>query len=301
MNAPKFEGLILRAVGGLYFVMTPDKVFECSARGIFRRQCISPCAGDKVVIETNYYNDDHGVIIEIKERKNALARPPLANLDQIVFVISTCEPFPNLMLLDKFIAIAEYKNIEPVIVMTKSDLLMDTLFLENYTNAGFKVFVIDYSKKDCCDLLTTYLKGKISALIGNSGVGKSTLLNYIDDSLCLETDAISRKLGRGKHTTRQVSLYRLYNDGYIADTPGFSTLETSKYDIIKKDDIFNCFREFSDYYDKCKFKDCSHTKEDGCVIIQAVNDGKISKTRYESYCEMYYEAKRIKDWEAKRK
>lgn len=284
------KGLIIKAVGGLYFVKTPDGIFECKARGIFRKQEISPCAGDIVIIEDN-------VITEILPRKNNIIRPPLSNLDQLIFVISTCEPSPNYTIVDKFVAISEYKNIEPIIVITKTDLQKDDEIKKIYNSAGIKVLTVDYAKENCIDELNNILAGKLSAFTGNSGVGKSTLLNHIDSNLSVETNEISKKLGRGKHTTRQVEIYQLKNGGYIADTPGFSTFETNKYDIILKEDLSSCFREFSDYSNNCRFHDCSHTKEKGCAVIEAVNEGKIAKTRHDSYVLMYDEAKQIKEWE----
>lgn len=284
------KGLIIKAVGGLYFVKTPDGIFECKARGIFRKQEISPCAGDNVIIEDN-------VITEILPRKNNIIRPPLSNLDQLIFVISTCEPSPNYTIVDKFVAISEYKNIEPIIVITKTDLQKNDVIKKIYNSAGIKVLMIDYTKENCIDELNDILAGKLSAFTGNSGVGKSTLLNHIDSTLSIETNEISKKLGRGKHTTRQVEIYQLKNGGYIADTPGFSTFETNKYDIILKEDLSSCFREFSDYSNNCRFHDCSHTKEKGCAVIEAVNEGKIAKTRHDSYVLMYDEAKQIKEWE----
>lgn len=300
MNSNKsneLNGIILKAIGGLYFVETPEGVLECKARGIFRKQEISPCAGDNVVIDT----DNEGIITRILERKNSLIRPPLANLDQLIFVISTCEPAPNFTILDKFVAIAEFKNIEPVVVITKVDLEKSNEILDIYQKVGIKILTTDYSVDESCDELYTILEGKISAFTGNSGVGKSTLLNQLDSSYDIKTNEISKKLGRGKHTTRQVELYKLNNGGYIADTPGFSSLETIRYDVILKENLSSCFREFYDYENKCKFQDCSHIKEKGCAVIEAVNKGIIAKSRHDSYVTMYEEAKQIKQWEVKDK
>lgn len=286
------QGIILKAIGGLYFVKTPEGVSECKARGIFRKQEISPCAGDNVVI-----SDD--VITEILPRKNSIIRPPLANLDQLIFVVSTCRPSPNYLIIDKFIAISEYKKIEPIIVITKVDLQDNRELVDIYTKIGIRLLVMDYNIPGCCDEINDLLSGKLSAFTGNSGVGKSTLLNHIDNTLGLKTNEISEKLGRGKHTTRQVELYPLKNGGYIADTPGFSSFETNRYDIILKEDLSSCFREFAEYSDKCKFKDCSHTKETGCAVIQAVKEGKIPLSRHKSYVDMYEEARQIKEWDLK--
>lgn len=291
MSLDKNTGIIIKAVGGLYFVKTPEGIFECKARGIFRNKGISPSAGDEVVLEDNI------VISEILPRKNFIIRPPLANLDIMVFVVSTCEPSPNFEIIDKFIAVCEYKNIEPVIAITKIDLSEGDYIRSIYEKVGIKVLTIDYSKENSCDELKSLLSGKLSAFTGNSGAGKSTLLNHMDNSLSLDTGEISKKLGRGRHTTRQVELFSLEGGGYVADTPGFSTFDTNRYDIIKCDELSSCFIEFENYSDKCRFKDCAHIGEKGCAVKDAVEKGDISETRYQSYVSMYNNAKQIKDWE----
>ena len=283
-------GTIIKSIGGLYTVKSFDSIIECKARGIFRKDNISPVVGDTVEIS----ND---VISKILPRKNFIVRPPLANLDTMVFVISTTKPSPNVTMLDKFIAVCEYKNINPVIALTKIDLADYNNILNIYNTIGIKTFTIDYSNKQSYMDLKEYLANKISAFTGNSGAGKSTLLNAIDTSLNIPTGDISQKLGRGRHTTRHSELYQLDNGGLIADTPGFSTFETNKYDIIKKENLASCFREFSPYVNDCRFNDCSHTKEKGCAVIQAVKDGIIPKSRHSSYCEMFENAKLLKDWE----
>lgn len=283
-------GTIIKSIGGLYTVKSFDSIIECKARGVFRKDNISPVVGDTVEIS----ND---VISKILPRKNFIVRPPLANLDTMVFVISTTKPSPNVTMLDKFIAVCEYKNINPVIALTKIDLADYNNIFTIYNTIGIKTFTIDYSNRQSYMDLKEYLANKISAFTGNSGAGKSTLLNAIDTSLNIPTGDISQKLGRGRHTTRHSELYQLDNGGLIADTPGFSTFETNKYDIIKKENLASCFREFSPYVNDCRFNDCSHTKEKGCAVIQAVKDGIIPKSRHSSYCEMFENAKLLKDWE----
>lgn len=283
-------GTVIKSIGGLYTVKSFDSIIECKARGVFRKDNISPVVGDTVEIS----ND---VISKILPRKNFIVRPPLANLDTMVFVISTTKPSPNVTMLDKFIAVCEYKNINPVIALTKIDLADYNNILTIYNTIGIKTFTIDYSNRQSYMDLKGYLANKISAFTGNSGAGKSTLLNAIDTSLNIPTGDISQKLGRGRHTTRHSELYQLDNGGLIADTPGFSTFETNKYDIIKKENLASCFREFSPYVNDCRFNDCSHTKEKGCAVIQAVKDGIIPKSRHSSYCEMFENAKLLKDWE----
>lgn len=293
------NGRIIKSIGGLYSVESPLGVIECKARGIFRKMNISPCVGDNVKIEE--IADGKGVISEIYERKNSIIRPPLANLDYIIFVISTCEPSPNFTMLDKFIAIAAYKNIGSIIAVTKRDLLVNAEIAEIYKNSGAEIFEIDYDEPLSYLRLYDKISGKICAFTGNTGVGKSTLLNHIDTDIQLKTGEISKKLGRGRHTTRHVELFKLKNGAYIADTPGFSTFETNKYDIILKDKLAECFREFDEFSDKCRFPDCAHIKEKGCAVVEAVNSGIIPKSRHNSYVEMYEEAKLIKEWEVKDK
>lgn len=286
------SGIIVKCLGGLYTVESPDGIYECKARGVFRARGISPAVGDSVTVSG-------GVITEIGERRNFIIRPPLANLDQILFVVSTVSPAPNFLILDKFIAIAEYKGIEPVVVITKTDLGDGTAVREVYDAIGIKTVEVDYSDEESVQRVRDLLSGKISAFTGNSGAGKSTLLNAVDPSLDLATGEISKKLGRGRHTTRHAELYKLTGGGYIADTPGFSTFETNRYDVIRKEELAGCFREFAEFTDNCRFRDCSHTCEKGCAVVEAVAAGKIPKIRHESYCIMYEEAKQLKEWELK--
>lgn len=291
------NGIIIKSIGGLFTVETPDGILTCSARGKFRNINVCPYTGDNVSVTD--IMDNKGVINKIENRKNEIIRPPLANLDQLIFVVSTCDPYPNLTLLDKFIAICEYKNIVCIIAVTKNDLKKNSELIDIYRNIGIEIFEIDYDNEDCCDKLYDMLANKISAFTGNTGVGKSTLLNHIDDRFQIKTAEISKKLGRGRHTTRHVELYKLDNGGYVADTPGFSTFETNKYDIILKEELQDCFVEFAEYKHNCKFSDCSHIKEKGCAVIDAVNQGLIAQSRYNSYVQMYEEAKAIKEWEIK--
>lgn len=290
------EGLIMKAISGFYYVKSGDALYECKARGIFRRTDSKPFVGDHVRIETD---GKRGVLNEILPRKNQFARPPLANLDQIFFVVSSCDPLPNYAVIDKLIAIAEYKEIEPIIVATKGDLSPVAPIIERYTRAGFQAVAVnnmDWTVDDISD----YLYGKVSAFCGNSGVGKSTLLNNLMPFLNLETGETSAKLGRGRHTTRHVELFEV-EGGFVADTPGFSTVETMQYDVIEKEQIQYCFREFSDHLGHCKFTGCSHTVEKGCAVLDALARGEIAKSRHESYVQMYQEAKEIKSWELSKK
>ncbi|MBR6624289.1 MAG: ribosome small subunit-dependent GTPase A [Ruminococcus sp.] len=292
MNSTVKSGIITKCLGGLYTVESPDGIFSCKARGVFRSKGISPCVGDSVEFQDE-------VITAVAERRNCIIRPPLANLDQLIFIVSTCDPAPNYLLLDKFIAIAEYKGIKPVVAVTKTDLGSSSDITDIYGKIGIDVIEIDYSDKNTIDAVKNILTGKISAFTGNSGAGKSTLLNAVDPTLDIPTAEISKKLGRGRHTTRHAELYKLESGGYIADTPGFSTFETNRYDIIRKEELAGCFREMAEFTDQCRFKDCSHTCEKGCAVLDALGEGKISESRHTSYCTMYDEAKQLKEWELK--
>ncbi|WP_294471928.1 ribosome small subunit-dependent GTPase A [uncultured Ruminococcus sp.] len=289
-------GIITKAIGGLYTVDASDGIYECNARGVFRKKKISPMCGDRV----NFTAAGEGFVIEeILPRSSELIRPPLANLDLLVFVSSTVEPRPNTLLLDKFIAIAVFKGIRPVVVFTKVDKQSGAELAEIYRSAGIDVFECDNVTGEGSAEVKAMLQGKLSAFTGNTGVGKSSLLNNMFPELELATGEISKKLGRGRHTTRHVQLYKLEGGGYIADTPGFSSFDTNRYDIIFKDKLAGCFVEFADFTDKCRFPDCSHTKEKGCAVIEAVKSGEIPQSRFDSYVQMYEEAKQLKEWEYK--
>lgn len=289
------KGLIVKALSGFYYVKTDEREYECRARGIFRKENISPCVGDRVEIVLT--DDDKAQIVEVMERKNSLTRPPVSNLDYLVLVVSVCEPPPNLLVLDKMIAIAEYKNIPPLLVLTKQDLSGTDDLQALYEGAGYPVFPVSSITFEGVEAVKQALGGKLSAFSGNTGVGKSSLLNAIDPALSIATAEISQKLGRGKHTTRSVKLYELDNGGYIADTPGFSSVEVGKFEVITKDQLEYCFRDFEDYIGKCQFTGCSHTKEKGCAVLDAVAEGLIAKSRHDSYVTMYEDAKTIKEWE----
>lgn len=288
------NGTIIKGIGGFYYVEAADEIYECKARGVFRKEKLSPLVGDKVTISIN--ENAENTIDEIMPRKNALTRPPVVNIDNLIIVVSTVEPKPSTLVIDKLIAVAEHKNIEPIIVITKSDIASAQEIFDIYTLAGFKTIIVSNETKDGVDEVKAVLKDKISALTGNSGVGKTSLLNNLDETLALKTAQISKKFGRGRHTTRQAELYRVC-DGFVVDTPGFSSFEIDKSDIIMKDELAYCFRDFSDYIEKCKFyPSCTHTADKGCAVVEAVNEGKISKSRHNSYVQLYNEVKDIKEW-----
>lgn len=291
----QLNGTIIKGIGGFYYVEAADAVYECKARGVFRKRKQTPLVGDSVRIGVGEASQEN-TIDEILPRKNMLRRPPLANLDQLVIVASTCEPAPNLLLLDKLTAIAVSKQITPALVFTKSDLCKADELVALYRHAGMRACSVSCKTGEGMEQIKTLLSGKLSAFTGNSGVGKSSLLNCLDASLCLPTGKISDKLGRGRHTTRQSEIFHLA-DGLVADTPGFSSLDLEKSELIRKDELPFCFPEFLPYLGSCQFSSCTHTKDKGCAIIEAVAQGKIERKRHESYVSLYESVKDLKEWE----
>lgn len=288
----KYKGIITKGIGGFYYVEVANATYECKARGKFRKNKITPLVGDTVEITVN--ESAENTIDAILERKNFLNRPPVSNIDNLIIVVSTIEPKPNFFVIDKLIATAEFKNIEPYIVISKTDLSSYKEIYDVYDKSGITIVTLDVD--DSINKIKAIMKGKISAFTGNSGVGKTTLLNKLDSTLNLSTGAISDKLGRGRHTTRQAQLFNVC-DGYVIDTPGFSSFEFEKTEIIKKDDLPYCFREFREYLGTCKFTSCSHVNDKGCKICEAVKSGEINQIRHNNYIQMYNQAKEIKEWE----
>jgi len=290
-------GLIVKITGGFYYVDLGDRILECRARGVFRKRETTPLVGDHAVAAA--LPDNKGYVMEILPRKNALQRPPVANLDQLVLVVSAAQPAPNLLVLDKLIAICEHQDLEPALVFTKCDLADAGPYSEIYRKAGFAVLETSFPEGRGAGAVRDLLAGKVSAFCGNSGVGKSTLLNAICPELCLSTAEISKKLGRGRHTTRHTELFPLENGGRVADTPGFSAVDLERLEVIRKDALEFCFREFAPYQGKCRFVGCSHTSEKGCAVLEAVRAGEIPASRHRSYCALYEEAKLLKEWDLK--
>ena len=290
------QGILMKSIGGFYYVRCDDKEYECKARGSFRKSGNSPCVGDKVKIAVP--DDGFAAIEEILPRKNKLKRPALANIDVLVIVCSTVDPSPNYAIIDKMTAAAVNNNMTPVIVVSKNDLKNGEEIVDIYRNSEIQVFKCSPEDTTEAEKLCDFLKGKVTAFTGNSGVGKSTLLNMMFPNLQLETGQISQKLGRGRHTTRVVELFEL--DGcFVADTPGFSTVDLQRYEMIDKTQLQYCFPEFEKYLGECQFTSCSHTCEKGCRILKALADGEIEETRHRSYVAMYNEVKDIKSWQLK--
>lgn len=287
------KGIIIRSVSGFYYVEAADKVYECKARGNFRKKGIKPIVGDHVIISEQ--QNGYCAIDEVCERRNFIIRPPISNIDQMIIVVSTCEPKPNMLIIDKMTAAAVSKGIEPIVVFSKSDLSSPEELIKIYRMAGIKAIEFSSVDKRGRDEIISLLPNKVTSLTGNSGVGKSTLINTLFPELDLDTGNISEKLGRGRHTTRTVELFKC-RGGYIADTPGFSTLDIERYELIEKEKLPEAFPEFGEYIGKCRFSTCSHTCEKGCAVIDAVESGVICRSRHESYKSMYNEVKDLKKW-----
>lgn len=294
----KLDGIIIKGIGGFYYVEAAGEIYECKARGVFRKSGIKPLAGDRVSISIN--ENAENTIEEIYDRHSVFQRPPVANVDRLFIVSSVCEPKPVLLIIDRLTALAVNKGIEPIVVFTKNDLDNADEYVEIYNRAGIKSFSVSCVTGEGVDLVRAELKNHISAFCGNSGVGKSSLLNVIDPELALKTGEISDKLGRGRHTTRHSELFKV-EGGYVADTPGFSSFDTEETELILKEDLPYAFKEFESYLGQCKFTSCLHMKDKGCRIIQAVEDGDIPLSRHESYCSMMEQAKNIKEWELKKR
>ena len=290
------EGYILKGIGGFYYVETSGGVFECKAKGKFRKEKLIPLAGDKV--EITLRDSQENTIDSILERKNKLIRPPVANIDKLMIIVSVASPLPNPFIVDKLTVIAEKNGIEPVIVITKSDLEEDKAreLYDIYTSTGYRTYLFSSKDKRNIEAIREEFKGCLTALTGNSGAGKSTLLNSIDDTLELPTGEISNKLGRGRHTTRQAEIFHVA-DGLVVDSAGFSSIEFSGENLFLANELQFCFKEFNEYLDDCRFNGCSHINTKGCAVIDAVENGNISKSRYESYIAMYDELKNIKSWQ----
>lgn len=290
----KLKGTIVKGIGGFYYVDAAGEIYECKARGVFRKEKIMPLVGDRVEISA----DENGknTIDVILERRNFFKRPPVANVDNLIITSSTCDPKPNMLIIDRMTAVAFYKNVQPVVVFTKDDLYSADEYIQIYKTTGIPVFAVSSKTGEGVDEIRKLLQSSVSAFTGNSGVGKSTLINCICPEFSLETGEISKKLGRGRHTTRHVELLK-FEDGFIVDTPGFSSVDFETNDIIRKEYLADCFPEFSEYKDGCKFTSCSHINDKGCKVAEAVENGLIAKSRHDSYVSLYNEVKDIKDWQ----
>lgn len=287
-------GIIIKITGGFYYVEAAESVYECKARGVFRKRGTSPLVGDTVSITVP--DDGYCSIDAIHERRNSLVRPALSNLDKLMIISSVKEPEVNLYLVDKMTAAAVSKEIKPIVVFTKSDLAPVDHLVDIYRKVDIPAYAFSSVDNSGLDEIKAELKDKVTAFCGNSGVGKSTLLNALFPELSLQTGEISDKLGRGRHTTRTVELFKKHG-GYIADTPGFSTVDIERFELIRKDELKFAFPEFDEYFGTCQFNSCNHVCEKGCKVIEAVENGVIPKSRHDSYVRMYNEVKDIKEWQ----
>ncbi len=275
------KGIIYKLLGGIYYVGTDSGNFACKARGLFRLNGIKPLVGDRVMIEPDQYSDDEGFIVEVLERQNQLVRPPVANVDQAVIVVATENPKPNIHLLDKMLLSCEIAGVEPVIVVNKSDLTDETSpLIDIYANTGYKVVLTSALLSCRIEQVSALLSNRVSVFAGASGVGKSSLLNAIIPNLALKTGGVSKKIKRGKHTTRHTELIKLPQGGYVLDTPGFTSLDISG---VSKYQLAHFFPDIEKHADDCRFQDCLHIKEPNCAVRAAIEANKIHQSRYKSY------------------
>lgn len=295
MNDRQAEGVIRKALSGFYYVQVGAEEVTCRARGKFRHKKIVPLVGDRVQITCQ--PDGSGSLDEILPRRNAFQRPAVANIDQLVIIASGAIPVSDPFLLDRIISLAESKGCQPILCVNKWDLVPARDLLDLYQAAGIPALAVSAVTGQGIEELRGLLAGKISAFTGNSGVGKSSILNALDPAFALATGEISEKLGRGRHTTRHVELFPVAG-GLIADTPGFSAFDQEKGgEALDKDTLAETFREFRPYLGQCRFVGCAHVKEKGCAVLAAVEEGKISPSRHRSYVRLYTLAKEKKPWE----
>ncbi|NLY43575.1 MAG: ribosome small subunit-dependent GTPase A [Clostridiaceae bacterium] len=293
------RGIILKGIGSFYYVKIQETntVIECRARGRFRKDSIIPMVGDHVEVKLSEHDALKGSIEAILPRVTCLVRPPVANVDQVVTVLSIRSPEPNLLLLDKIILAAEFEGLDVVVCFNKIDLDENRSYeklSQIYLSAGYDVICASARNGEGIEQLRDSLKDKVTAFAGPSGVGKSSLLNAVDPRFSLKTGEISKKIERGKHTTRHVELLQLKEGGYVVDTPGFSSFELA---AVPAKEMDRFFREFGEYIPLCRFRGCSHTSEPGCAVIDAVEQGKIFSSRYQSYLQFYSQRKNVKEWE----
>ena len=287
-------GRIIRSLSGFYDVALPEGVVTCRGRGVLRKEGNSPLTGDMVAVTVE---NGKGMVEKILPRKNRFIRPAVANIDALVVFAANANPVTEPFLIDRVSAIAGDQDVPVYICINKCDLDPATDLVRIYSNAGFPVIRASAETGEGVEELRALLQGKLTAFTGNTGVGKSSMLNALCPALDLATGEVSQKLGRGRHTTRHVELYRLDNDTYVADTPGFSSFDTEQMDVLLKENLQFAFPDFAPYIGSCRFQDCSHRAEPACAIRQGVDAGRIERTRYESYLRLYEKAEGIKLWE----
>ena len=294
--ADKLTGRIIRSISGFYDVQTTSGLVNCRARGILRKDGQSPLTGDMVEITVER---GKGMVERILPRRNRFVRPAVANLDALVVFAANVNPVTEPFLIDRVAAIAGDQEVPVVLCINKCDLDPALDLAKIYTAAGFTVICASAQTGEGVEELRQLLRGKLTAFTGNSGVGKSSMLNRLCPELELPVGEVSEKLGRGRHTTRHVELYMLEEGTYVADTPGFSSFDTDQMDVILKENLQYAFPDFGPYIGQCQFHDCSHRKEPGCAVTKAVGEGTLERTRYDSYLRLYEKASQIKTWEIK--
>ena len=294
--AERKTGRIVRSLSGFYDVRTADDLITCRARGILRKEGNTPLTGDMVEITVER---GKGMVEKILPRKNSFIRPAVANIDALVIFAANVNPVTEPYLIDRVAAIAGDQEVPVYLCINKCDLDPAVDLVRIYENAGFSVLCTSAETGEGVEQLRQMISGKLTAFTGNSGVGKSSILNRLCPELNLATGEVSEKLGRGRHTTRHVQLYSLGEDTYVADTPGFSSFDTDQMEVILKENLQYAFPDFGRYIGKCRFDDCSHRKEPDCAVRAAVEAGEIEKTRYDSYLKLYEKSSQVKLWELK--
>ena len=289
-------GRIVRSISGFYDVQTPEGLVSCRARGILRKTGESPLTCDLVQITVE---KGKGMVEKILPRKNSFVRPAVANIDTLVVFAANVNPITEPFLIDRVAAIAGDQEVQVVLCINKCDLDPAMDLVRIYTHAGFPVICTSAETGEGVEELRNLIRGKLTAFTGNSGVGKSSILNRLAPELKLATGEVSEKLGRGRHTTRHVELYDLGDETYVVDTPGFSSFDTDQMDVILKENLQYAFPDFGPYVGSCQFHDCSHRKEPGCAVTEALAKGEIEASRYDSYLRLYEKAAQIKLWELK--
>lgn len=291
------NGQIIKALSGFYYVRSAEGALtECRARGIFRKEHISPLVGDFVEFSVER---GKGMIESILPRKNSFVRPAVSNLDALVILASGANPVTDPFLIDRVSAIAGNQNVPVLVCVNKIDLNDGEKLIGIYRHAGFDVFPTSAETGAGVDALMQAIEGKTVAFTGNSGVGKSSILNTMDADFSVATGEVSDKLGRGRHTTRHVELYRLPNGASVIDTPGFSSFDTDQMELILKENLQYAFPDFAPFLGRCRYNDCAHLHEPDCAVLQALKDGQIEPSRHASYARLYESAKEIKLWEHK--
>ncbi len=288
------EGIICKALSGFYYVDDGQGIVSCRARGKHRHARLTPLVGDRVRFTP--LENGSGALDEILPRKNEFYRPAVANIDLLVVVASLAVPVTDPFLIDRVAAIAASRDCETLVCVNKCDLVPGEKLAAVYEKAGFPTVQMSAETGEGIEELRRMIAGKVCAFTGNSGVGKSSILNALEAKFELATGEVSEKLGRGRHTTRHVELFRLSCGALAADTPGFSSFDVDKMELARKEDLQFSFREFAPYLSKCQFQDCAHVKEKGCAVLSAVKTGNIPLSRHQSYVRLYEQAKAIPDW-----